>query len=98
MAAVCDRGRFFSWEFSPFFVETIPGLGQEVGGTNVPGDRGGLPCATGDHGRVVGYDNQHGYHHRHYYGQVTAVEFVNFSAIEERFEADWVALRSQHHG
>ena len=27
----------------------------------------------GDNGRVVGYDNQHGYHHRHYYGVVTAV-------------------------
>lgn len=23
---------------------------------------------SGDHGRVVGYDNAHGYHHRHYMG------------------------------
>jgi len=48
----------------------------------------------GDHGRVVGYDNQHGYHHRHYFGDVTAVDFVSFENIEDLFEADWTALRS----
>lgn len=48
----------------------------------------------GDNGRVVGYDNQHGYHHRHYVGKVSAVAFVSFEEVEGLFEADWLALRS----
>jgi|SRR5450830_1356757 len=49
---------------------------------------------TGDNGRVVGYDNQHGYHHRHYFGAVTAVDFISFEETEIAFESDWIALRS----
>ena len=48
---------------------------------------------AGDNGRVVGYDNQHGYHHRHYFGVVAAVEFTSFDDIEDQFQADWAALR-----
>jgi hypothetical protein len=48
----------------------------------------------GDNGRVVGYDNQHGYHHRHYFGKVSAVAFVSFEEVENQFETDWLALRS----
>ncbi|MDO9142760.1 toxin-antitoxin system TumE family protein [Rhodoferax sp.] len=47
-----------------------------------------------DNGRVVGYDNQHGYHHRHYFGVVAAVEFTSFDDIEDQFQTDWTALRS----
>ena len=47
-----------------------------------------------DNGRVVGYDNQHGFHHRHYFGEVIAVDFVSFEQIEGLFENDWTALRS----
>ena len=47
----------------------------------------------GDNGRVIGYDNQHGYHHRHYLGQVNSVPFVSFEDIEEQFQSDWMALR-----
>ena len=47
---------------------------------------------SGDNGRVVGYDNQHGHHHRHYFGKVSAVDFVSFEAIEDRFESEWLAL------
>ena len=47
-----------------------------------------------DNGRVVGYDNAHGYHHRHSFSQVSKVEFTSFEDIEEQFQADWVALRS----
>lgn len=47
----------------------------------------------GDNGRVVGYDNAHGFHHRHYMGTVERVEFTSFDAIEEKFEADWIAFR-----
>jgi len=49
--------------------------------------------STVDNGRVIGYDNQHGYHHRHYFGHVQPIEFHSFEEIEERFEADWIALR-----
>lgn len=47
----------------------------------------------GDNGRVVGYDNQHGYHHRHYFGKTEAVDFIDLEEIEQRFEQDWIALR-----
>jgi hypothetical protein len=49
---------------------------------------------AGDNGRVIGYDNAHGYHHRHVFGQVEAVQFTGFEDIEARFEQDWIALRS----
>ena len=42
--------------------------------------------------RVLGYDNQHGYHHRHCFGEVTAAEFESFEATEERFQAEWYEL------
>lgn len=48
----------------------------------------------GDNGRVIGYDNAHGVHHRHYFGGVSPVDFVSFEDIEERFAADWSALGS----
>lgn len=49
----------------------------------------------GDSGRVVGYDNQHGYHHRHYFGDVAPIDFVSFEEIENQFESDWLALRTK---
>lgn len=48
---------------------------------------------SGDHGRVVGYDNAHGTHHRHYMGVVEPVKFVSFEEVEMRFEADWIVFR-----
>jgi hypothetical protein len=47
---------------------------------------------SGDNGRVVGYDNAHGYHHRHYMGKVEEVEFNEFEDVEARFEQDWITL------
>ena len=46
----------------------------------------------GDNGRVLGYDNRHGYHHRHYFGEVSAVEFESFESTEEQFQAEWHEL------
>ena len=38
-----------------------------------------------DNGRVLGYDDSHGYHHRHFMGRVQAVEFSTYAALAERF-------------
>lgn len=48
-----------------------------------------------DNGRVVGYDNAHGFHHRHFMGVVEPIDFTTFEDIEERFQADWVAFRGK---
>jgi hypothetical protein len=41
-----------------------------------------------DSGRVLGYDNAHGHHHRHCNGNVEAIEFESYESIERRFEAE----------
>ena len=38
-----------------------------------------------DNGRVLGYDNAHGYHHRHFMGQVEHVEFRTYGDLNHRF-------------
>ncbi len=38
-----------------------------------------------DHGRVLGYDKSHGYHHRHFMGKVEPVEYTTYDALLERF-------------
>jgi hypothetical protein len=53
-----------------------------------------LQLFSGDNGRVIGFDNAHGYHHRHYYGKVEAVVFTSYEDTEILFEKEWVALRS----
>ena len=39
-----------------------------------------------DHGRVVGYDNAHGRHERHFMGEVQEVEFASYEATLTRFQ------------
>lgn len=51
-------------------------------------------CSS-DNGRVLGYDNCHGYHHRHYMGQEEAIEFKSFEAIAEQFDKEWRALHEK---
>ena len=48
---------------------------------------------AGDNVPVVGYDNAHDGHHRHYFGVVEPVDVVSFEEIEERFEQDWIILK-----
>lgn len=48
---------------------------------------------AGDNGRVLGFDNRHGFSHRHFKGAVEEVNFESFEAIEQRFEDEWLALR-----
>lgn len=50
---------------------------------------------AGDNGRVVGYDNAHDGHHRHYFGVVEPIEFVSFEDTEKCFEHDWMALKDK---
>jgi hypothetical protein len=38
-----------------------------------------------DHGRVLGYDNSHGFHHRHFMGKVEAVEYTSYDDHLEHF-------------
>jgi len=42
-----------------------------------------------DNGRVLGYDNAHGYHHRHYMGDVEPVDYVSYEDTSERFQKEW---------
>jgi hypothetical protein len=44
---------------------------------------------SGDNGRVLGFDNAHEYHHRHYMGVVEPVEFVSYEATLDRFQQEW---------
>ena len=45
-----------------------------------------------DHGGVLGYDNSHGYHHRHFMGRVEAVQFTTYKAHLKRFMKEVHAL------
>jgi hypothetical protein len=48
-----------------------------------------------DNGRVLGFDNAHDYHHRHYMGKVEAVEFESYEATLERFQQEWAEIIGQ---
>ena len=42
-----------------------------------------------DNGRVVGYDNSHNFHHKHYLGNILEVEdFKNYKDLVQRFKND----------
>lgn len=49
-----------------------------------------------DNGRVLGFDNAHGVHERHYLGQVHPVEFDGFPAIAERFYREAEKIRRSY--
>ena len=42
-----------------------------------------------DNGRVLGYDNTHGYHHKHYKGEIIAIDdFVSYHELVKKFERE----------
>ena len=43
-----------------------------------------LVCQT-DNGRVLGYDNSHGFHHRHFMGKVEIIKFKDYETLASRF-------------
>jgi hypothetical protein len=49
----------------------------------------------GDNGRVLGYDNAHGYHHKHYMGKVEPVDFICFGELENQFQQEFEVLHEQ---
>ncbi len=50
---------------------------------------------TGDNGRVLGYDNAHGYHHKHLFGEIEHVTYTNFENLEERFQQEFEVLHEK---
>lgn len=44
---------------------------------------------TKDNGRVLGYDNAHGEHHRHIMGKYEKVDFISFEDTQGKFETEW---------
>lgn len=53
---------------------------------------------AGDNGRVLGYDNNHGFHHKHFMGEVKPVVFSSMEELEERFYQEWTNLLPQSKG
>ncbi|MDX8385026.1 MAG: DUF6516 family protein [Gallionella sp.] len=49
-----------------------------------------------DNGRVLGFDNAHNYHHRHYMGKIMPVEFTSYEATVVRFQSEWKKIVSKH--
>lgn len=48
-----------------------------------------------DNGRVLGFDNAHGYHHRHYMGSIEPVGYESHEVTLERFQREWTKIMSQ---
>ncbi len=44
---------------------------------------------NGDNGRVLGYDNSHGYAHRHYMGSIVPTPLIGYDELYVRFEREW---------
>ena len=51
--------------------------------------------SAADNGRVLGYDNQHGKHHRHWFGETSDVRFMSYEALLERFITEVAALQER---
>jgi len=51
-----------------------------------------------DNGRVLGFDNAHGYHHRHYLGEIEEVEYPSYEETLERFQQEWLKIVNQIRG
>ena len=42
---------------------------------------------AGDNGRVLGYDNTHNFHHKHFLGEIEELtDFTNYQDLIDRFE------------
>jgi len=50
---------------------------------------------AGDNGRVLGFDNAHDYHHKHYMGNIEPVVFKTFSELEEQFQREFEVIHAK---
>jgi hypothetical protein len=42
-----------------------------------------------DNGRVIGYDNSHNFHHKHYFGEIYELDdFIDYQELVDRFKND----------
>jgi Family of unknown function (DUF6516) len=48
-----------------------------------------------DNGRVLGYDNAHGTHHRHYFGKVESASVTTYEEATRRFYEEVRELRKR---
>lgn len=48
-----------------------------------------------DKGRVLGYDNSHGHHHRHYAGRQKEFFFITYEQLMNRFLTEVRTLRQK---
>ncbi|HEY1902348.1 MAG TPA: DUF6516 family protein [Terracidiphilus sp.] len=48
-----------------------------------------------DHGRVLGYDNQHNHHHRHFMGKMGPFQYSGYDVLLARFLAEVEVLRKE---
>jgi len=56
-----------------------------------------LPHLSGvDNGRILGFDNAHDAHERHFMGSVSAVGFTSYSAIANRFYREVEGVRRSY--
>jgi len=51
---------------------------------------------SGDDGRVIGYDNSHGFSHKHYFGVRTPEAFTTYEELYDRFQDEWMAIALEH--
>jgi hypothetical protein len=51
---------------------------------------------AGDNGRVLGYDNAHGIHERHYQGSVEEVPFKDYLTTATGFYEEVAGIRSSY--
>jgi hypothetical protein len=53
-------------------------------------------CMGSDNGRILGFDNAHGVHERHFMGEVTLLEFEDYPAMARSFYREAESLRRSY--
>ena len=48
-----------------------------------------------DNGRILGYDDSHGYQHQHFLGVITKMSTMKYEDISDMFDRQWRALALQ---
>jgi hypothetical protein len=45
---------------------------------------------------VLGYDNAHGFSHKHFKGEMTREAFPGYEALYERFDVEWKEIAMEY--